>query len=161
MYLLSYADSFLSFALCSFGFGLAGVSFSIGIAFTSVWYPKANQGTALGIFGAGNAGAAPTTIVCSNFVERSDRSRRQHRGLADAADPIRGHVGGHGRSLLRFSENKKPATSRRRVAKMLHPLKNVRVWRLGLYYSLAESDRRRSESEAVPSGQAVGVQQKR
>ncbi len=36
MYLLSYADSFLGFALCSFGFGLAGVSFAIAIAFTSV-----------------------------------------------------------------------------------------------------------------------------
>ena len=43
MFLLSYADSFLFFALCSFGFGLAGVSFSIGIAYSSVWYPKENQ----------------------------------------------------------------------------------------------------------------------
>ncbi|HJM11429.1 MAG TPA: MFS transporter, partial [Candidatus Marinimicrobia bacterium] len=57
MFLLSYADNFLFFALCSFGFGLAGVSFSIGIAFSSVWYPKERQGTALGIFGAGTAGA--------------------------------------------------------------------------------------------------------
>ena len=55
MYLLSHADSFFAFALCSFGFGLVGVSFAIGIAFTSVWYPRENQGTALGIFGAGNA----------------------------------------------------------------------------------------------------------
>ena len=62
MFLLSNADSFLSFAMCSFGFGLAGVSFSIGIAFSSVWYPRENQGTALGIFGAGNAGAALTTL---------------------------------------------------------------------------------------------------
>ncbi len=45
MYLLSYADSFFTFALCSAGFGLAGVSFSIGIAFSSVWYPKERQGT--------------------------------------------------------------------------------------------------------------------
>src|SRR3990172_2002435 len=54
MFLLSYADSFLTFVLCSFGFGLAGVGFSVGIAFTSVWYPRKHQGTALGIFGAGN-----------------------------------------------------------------------------------------------------------
>lgn len=60
--LLSYVDSFWGFALCSLGFGLVGVSFSIGIAFTSVWYPKELQGTALGIFGAGNAGAALTTL---------------------------------------------------------------------------------------------------
>src|SRR3990167_413698 len=54
MFLLSSANDFWSFALCSFGFGLAGVSFAIGIAFTSVWYPRHFQGTALGIFGAGD-----------------------------------------------------------------------------------------------------------
>src|SRR3990167_6032413 len=70
MYLLSYANSFLVFALCSFGFGLVGVSFSIGIAFTSVWYPKKNQGTALGIFGAGNAGAALTTLLAPTLLNR-------------------------------------------------------------------------------------------
>ncbi len=67
MFLLSYADSFISFALASFGFGLTGVSFAIGIAFTSVWYPKHWQGTALGIFGAGNAGAAITAMGALGF----------------------------------------------------------------------------------------------
>jgi NNP family nitrate/nitrite transporter-like MFS transporter len=62
MFLVSRADSFVTFLLCGFGFGLTGVSFAIGIAFTSVWYPKRLQGTALGIFGAGNAGAALTTL---------------------------------------------------------------------------------------------------
>ncbi len=97
MYLLSYADSFLGFALWSFGFGLAGVSFAIGIAFTSVWYPKASQGTTLGIFGAGNAGAALTTLFAPTPSE----------------------------------------------------------------WPLAESDRRRSESEAVPSGRVARAQGKR
>ena len=68
MFLLSYADNFLFFALCSFGFGLAGVSFSIGIAFSSVWYPKERQGTALGIFGAGTAGAALTTLFAPTLL---------------------------------------------------------------------------------------------
>src|SRR3990167_326047 len=68
MYLLSQANSFYSFALCSFGFGLTGVSFAIGIAFTSVWYPKRWQGTALGIFGAGNAGAALTTLLAPTLL---------------------------------------------------------------------------------------------
>lgn len=40
MYFVSYANSFAAFALCSFGFGIAGVGFSIGIAYTSLWYPK-------------------------------------------------------------------------------------------------------------------------
>jgi MFS transporter, NNP family, nitrate/nitrite transporter len=39
-----------------FFLGLAGTSFSIGIAFTSPWFAKEQQGFALGIFGAGNIG---------------------------------------------------------------------------------------------------------
>ncbi len=70
MFLLSKADSFMTFALCSFGFGLAGVSFSIGIAFSSVWYPRERQGTALGIFGAGNAGAALTTLLAPTLLNK-------------------------------------------------------------------------------------------
>ncbi len=36
MYLLSTVTSFVGYAWCSFGFGLVGVGFSIGIAFSSV-----------------------------------------------------------------------------------------------------------------------------
>src|ERR1035437_8287498 len=54
MYLFSMADSFYGFVLCSLGFGFAGTAFAIGIANTSVWYPREWQGRALGIFGVGN-----------------------------------------------------------------------------------------------------------
>lgn len=40
LFSLSYADDFWSYALCSLGFGLAGTSFAIGIAYSSVWFPK-------------------------------------------------------------------------------------------------------------------------
>ena len=56
MYLLSTATTYFEYALYSFGWGITGATFAVGIAFTSVWYPKKNQGTVLGIFGAGNAG---------------------------------------------------------------------------------------------------------
>lgn len=36
--------------------GFAGASFSIGVAFTSKWFPAHQQGTALGIYGMGNIG---------------------------------------------------------------------------------------------------------
>ena len=35
-----------------------------------------------------------------------------------------------------FSENKKPASSARTLKGMLQPLKNIRVWRFGMYYFL-------------------------
>ena len=62
MFLVSFADSYLQFLLTGLGFGLTGASFAVGIAYTSVWFSPERQGTALGIFGAGNAGAALTAM---------------------------------------------------------------------------------------------------
>ena len=45
------------------GVGVAGGSFSVGVAYVAKWYPKEKQGTALGIFGAGNVGAAVTKFT--------------------------------------------------------------------------------------------------
>lgn len=36
--------------------GIAGTSFSVGVTFVSRWFPPEKQGTALGIYGAGNIG---------------------------------------------------------------------------------------------------------
>lgn len=36
--------------------GFSGASFSVGVAFTSKWFPENQQGTALGIYGIGNIG---------------------------------------------------------------------------------------------------------
>ena len=60
-FLLSYAhDLHRMILLAALGVGLAGGSFAVGIAYVSHWYPPEKQGTALGIFGAGNVGAAVT-----------------------------------------------------------------------------------------------------
>ena len=48
--------------------GLAGGSFAIGIAYTSAGFQKERQGTALDIFGAGNAGAALNIFVAPLIV---------------------------------------------------------------------------------------------
>ncbi len=136
MFLLSYANSFWTFALCSFGFGLAGVSFSIGIAYTSVWFPKHRQGTALGIFGAGNAGAALTTLLAPTILNRLTN---------DGKDPDRWRqlpmyyaviLVVMGVLFLLFTKNKKPASANKRFKERLEPLKHMRVWRFGLYYFL-------------------------
>jgi NNP family nitrate/nitrite transporter-like MFS transporter len=136
MYLLSYADSFLAFALCSFGFGLAGVSFAIGIAFTSVWYPRKNQGTALGIFGAGNAGAALTTLLAPTLLNHLTDQGANLEGWRTLPVYYAAMLSAMGVLFFIFADNKKPATSTRRITEMLSPLKDVRVWRFGLYYFL-------------------------
>ncbi len=136
MFLLSQANSFFSFALCSFGFGLTGVGFAVGIAFTSVWYPKNWQGTALGIFGAGNAGAALTTMLAPSILNKLTDNGTNIEGwrtlpiLYAAVLVIMGVV------FLLFTKNKKPISSGRTIRQMLQPLKSIRVWRFGLYYFL-------------------------
>src|SRR5690625_216050 len=57
---LAFANSYFTFLLAALGVGLAGGSFIIGVAYVSKWYPQSKQGTALGIFGMGNVGAALT-----------------------------------------------------------------------------------------------------
>ncbi|MHB1397906.1 MAG: MFS transporter [Trichloromonadaceae bacterium] len=136
MYLLSKADSFTSFALCSFGFGLAGVSFAIGIAFTSVWYPKHRQGTALGVFGAGNAGAALTTLLAPTMLNRLTDHGANLEGWRQLPVYYAGILAAMGVIFFIFAENKKPASSGKTLPQMLLPLKDVRVWRFGLYYFL-------------------------
>jgi len=136
MFLLSKADSFASFALCSFGFGLAGVSFSIGIAFTSVWYPRHRQGTALGIFGAGNAGAALTTLIAPTLLNRLTDNGANIEGWRQLPVYYAIILAGMGVLFFLFAENRKPASSNRSFGQMLRPLSDARVWRFGLYYFL-------------------------
>lgn len=136
MFLLSYADSFLFFALCSFGFGLAGVSFSIGIAYSSVWYPKEHQGVALGIFGAGNAGAALTTLFAPTLLNSFTDNGSNLEGWRSLPVVYAVGLAVTGALFFVFTENKKPASSNKPISEMLQPLKNIRVWRFGLYYFL-------------------------
>ena len=136
MFLLSYADSFLFFALCSFGFGLAGVSFSIGIAYSSVWYPKEHQGVALGIFGAGNAGAALTTLFAPTLLNTFTDNGTNLEGWRSLPVVYAAGLAVTGALFFVFTENKKPASSNKPMLEMLQPLKNIRVWRFGLYYFL-------------------------
>lgn len=136
MFLLSKAGSFAEFALCSFGFGLVGVSFSIGIAFSSVWYPKRLQGTALGIFGAGNAGAALTTLFAPKLLNHFTQNGNNLEGWRTLPVCYAVLLLGMGVIFLLFTPNKKPVSSGKGWIAMLAPLKNMRVWRFGLYYFL-------------------------
>lgn len=136
MYFLSSANSFWSFALLSFGYGMAGTGFAVGIAYTSVWYPKKWQGTALGTFGAGNAGAAITTLLAPTIL-----GNLTHNGVDIEQWRMLPQIYALGLVIMAvifmvFAINKKPQTEVRNMKQMLAPLKSTRVWRFGLYYFL-------------------------
>ena len=62
-FLLSYAQTYTQMLIAGLGVGLAGGSFAVGVAYVSPFFPAEKQGTALGIFGAGNVGAAVTKFA--------------------------------------------------------------------------------------------------
>ena len=63
VFLLSLASSYIMLLVAALGVGLAGGSFIVGVTYTSAWYEQGKQGTALGIFGAGNVGSALTNFA--------------------------------------------------------------------------------------------------
>lgn len=141
-YLFSQAATYSQLLVCAILFGLAGNSFSVGIAWNSAWSPRHLTGTALGIFGAGNVGAAGTKLLVV-FVP----------GILVAV-PAAGYLGGTIPGGWRFipalyagllalmalaifylcpSPDHKPGQGRP-LLETLSPLRHMRVWRFSLYY---------------------------
>ena len=67
-FLLSLAHTYPTLLLAALGVGVAGGSFAVGVSYVSRWYPTEKQGTALGIFGMGNIGAAITTFLAPSVM---------------------------------------------------------------------------------------------
>lgn len=68
IWLLSYATEYRHFLVLGLFVGLAGGSFSVGTPYVARWFRKERQGFAMGVFGAGNSGAALTKFVAPAIV---------------------------------------------------------------------------------------------
>ncbi|WP_154223448.1 MFS transporter [Marinicella rhabdoformis] len=131
-FFLTKANSYEMYLLGALGLGLAGGSFAVGVAYVSSWYPDHKQGTALGIFGVGNVGAAitnfgaPVLLVAVGGVWQS--VVLVYAGVLaitgvlffifTKTDPA--HTGAKGQA--------------RPFMEQMKPLKNLQVWRFSLYY---------------------------
>ncbi len=132
-FLLSYAHTYPQMLIAALGVGISGGSFAVGIAYVSRWYPTEKQGLALGIFGAGNVGAAVTKFLAP-FV------------LVAYGWQVTAQVWAIGIALMGiifwFTTTDDPVLRERRARGEqppsawleLAPLKNVQVWRFSLYY---------------------------
>ena len=132
-YGLAFADQYWQYLAIGLCVGLAGGSFAIGIAYTSAWFPKKSQGTAMGIFGAGNAGAAVTNLAAPLIVVALGwRAVPNIYSLAMLVMAI----------IFWFFTYADPQLEERTrkgnlptLGDMLLPLLEPRVWRYGLAYS--------------------------
>ena len=60
---ISWATQYWHFLLIGLLLGLAGGTFSVGTPYVARWFPRERQGMAMGVFGAGNSGAAVNKFV--------------------------------------------------------------------------------------------------
>ncbi len=138
-YWFSRTTSFAEMIACALCFGIAGNSFAVGIAWNAAWYDRKSQGFALGTFGAGNVGASVTKLIGPGLI-----------ALVPLAGLLGGAVPGGWRFIPVFSSARfvwmaavvwffaptpdlTPSRGRS-MASMLAPLREIRVWRFGLYY---------------------------
>lgn len=68
VWLISSGTAFWHYLVTGLFVGVAGGSFTVGISYCARWFPKNRQGLAMGIFGAGNAGAALTKLIAPSIV---------------------------------------------------------------------------------------------
>ncbi|TAM48045.1 MAG: NarK/NasA family nitrate transporter [Gammaproteobacteria bacterium] len=68
IWMISWATTFVEFLVTGLFVGVAGGSFTVGIAYCARWFPRNQQGLAMGIFGVGNTGAAVTKLVAPTIV---------------------------------------------------------------------------------------------
>ena len=68
IFLMQYANAFWQFLVIGLVMGLAGGSFSVGTPYVARWFPKEQQGFAMGVFGAGNAGSAVNKFVAPALI---------------------------------------------------------------------------------------------
>lgn len=68
IWLMAYATEYWHFLAIGLFVGLAGGSFSVGTPYVARWFPKKSQGFAMGVYGAGNSGAAVNKFVAPALV---------------------------------------------------------------------------------------------
>lgn len=131
--LLSFVETYPMFLVAALFVGFAGGSFAVGIAYVSRWYESERQGTALGIFGMGNVGAAVTNFGAPYLLYAYGW---EQTAVIYAAILL-------ATSVLFFLFTKEdPATKERRKAKekvipalmQMEPLRHLQVWRFAIYY---------------------------
>ena len=132
-WMLTWASSYAMYLVAALGIGLAGGSFIIGVAYVSRWYGAGKQGTALGIFGAGNVGAAVTKFIAPFVMVAYG-----WHGVAHVWSIALALMGA---AFFVFAKDEPQLVARRNsgalpptLAEQFAPLKNIQVWRFSLYY---------------------------
>nr|WP_224010295.1 nitrate/nitrite transporter [Cupriavidus pinatubonensis] len=131
IWLISYAHTLWQLLVLGLFVGLAGGSFSVGTPYVARWFPRSRQGLAMGIFGAGNSGAALTKFVAPALILAAGTWEIVPRvySVAMLVTAIVFWLGSRSNPAHRVMTS---AGWREQLAVMRDP----RVWRYSQYYSV-------------------------
>lgn len=129
-FLLAFAKTYPQMLIAGLGVGLAGGSFAVGIAYVSSFFPAEKQGTALGIFGAGNVGVALTkSLAPFVLIAWGWQAVAEIWAAVLAVMAI----------VFWFTTSEAPRVTPRKASfvEEFTPLRNLQVWRFAFYYFFA------------------------
>lgn len=130
IWLIGYATEYWQFLVLGLFVGAAGASFSVGIAYVARWFTKKRQGFAMGIFGAGNAGAAVTKFVAPSLVVAYGWQAVPHvYAVAMLIMAILFWI-------FTYTDTSHHVSSHITIKQQLAALKDPNVWKLCQYYSI-------------------------
>lgn len=130
VWLVSMASELWQFLALGLLAGLAGGSFSVGIAYCANWFDKRHQGFAMGIFGAGNSGAALNKFVAPAILLAFGWTMVPK--VYAAAMLVTAALFW----LFTFTDPEHVKGSRVTLREQLAALKDPKVWKLCQYYSI-------------------------
>lgn len=131
VWLLPAISSYEGFLLAALGVGLAGGAFSIGVPYVSAFFEPSRQGTALGVFGAGNVGSALTSFLAPVMVGLMGwQTTAQIYSVVLAAVGILFYLLAPTDPVHRPGSRRKKAS----LAQLMAPMRYLQVWRFSTYY---------------------------
>ena len=68
IWLIGYATAYWQYLVLGLFVGVAGGSFSVGTPYVARWFDRKHQGFAMGVYGAGNSGAAVNKFVAPALI---------------------------------------------------------------------------------------------
>jgi NNP family nitrate/nitrite transporter-like MFS transporter len=130
IYLISYATAFWQFLVLGLFVGVAGGSFSVGIAYVARWFTRNKQGLAMGVFGAGNSGAAVTKFVAPALIVAAGWQLvpQVYAGAMLVTAIVFW--------IFSYSDPAHRVSSSVSIKEQLAALKDPRVWKYCQYYSI-------------------------
>lgn len=125
---MGFVSSYVQLLIAGFFAGVALASFSVGVGFVSRWYPPAKQGTALGVYGAGNIGqslaAYGSPLLAAHYGPRW--------GFWTFAILLAVWL----LVFVAFAQNARTVIAPKPLSEIARPLRDPMSWALSLFYFL-------------------------